>query len=112
MNNKGLSLLETVIAVLIVTIVAGGVFSTLVGSKVIFNRARHRLQAFNFAREFQDRLRSNYGYTDVENNEIEPVIDRGELSDLEGTITYDVSEPEHGGYKIVNVRVGWSEPEL
>jgi len=111
MNNKGLSLLETVIAVLIVTIVAGGVFSTLIGSKVIFNRARHRLQAFNFAREFQDGLRSNYTYENIEEREDFP-IDRGELADLEGIITHNVLEPEHGGYKIVNVRVSWSEPEL
>lgn len=40
------------------------------------------------------------------------LIDRGELADLDGVITYSVSNSEDGGYKIVNVIVNWDEPEL
>ncbi len=116
MNNKGLTLSEILISILIISIIAAGVFSTFVGSKIFFIRARHRLQAFNFAREFQDRLRSNYTYMDREMGAFAErrafLIDRGELADLDGVITYSVSNSEDGGYKIVNVIVNWDEPEL
>jgi len=117
-NRKGLSLTEIIVSVLIITIIAAGVFGAFVGTEYIFNRARHRLQAFNFAREAQDRLRSNYGYADSQMNvatghlesEIGSIV-RGEMADFTtGTaLTYDVSEPEADGYKKVEVKVSWTE---
>ena len=113
-----MSLTEIIVSVLIITIIAAGVFGAFVGTEYIFNRARHRLQAFNFAREAQDRLRSNYGYADSQMNvatghlesEIGSIV-RGEMADFTtGTaLTYDVSEPEADGYKKVEVKVSWTE---
>ncbi|MBU4590871.1 MAG: type II secretion system GspH family protein [Candidatus Omnitrophica bacterium] len=115
-NRKGLSLIEIIVSVLIITIMAAGVFGAFVGTEYIFNRARHRLQAFNFAREVQDRLRGNYGYTDSQMNiatghlesEVGSII-RGEMANLSTELTYDVSEPEVNGYKKVEVKVSWTE---
>jgi len=111
MNNKGLTLLEVLVSVLIISIIAAGVFGAFVGSQGLFGRARHRLQAFNFAREAIDKMRSNYGYADIEEDiDIDPI--RGEIQGFDAEAMYDISEPEHGGYKIVNVTVSWDEPEL
>ena len=112
-NNKGLTLLEVLVSVLIISIIAAGVFSAFIGSKAIFNRARHRLQAFNFAREAMDKMRSNYKYIDIqEDMDIGPIVRGEEMQGLDTVLIYNVSEPEHGGYKIVDVTVRWNEPEL
>ncbi len=120
-NRKGLTLTEIIVSVLIVTIIAAGVFGAFVGTEYIFNRARHRLQAFNFAREAQDRLRSNYAYDSdpamtvgadkPESNIVgaEPIIRGEEMTNLGTALTYDVSEPEADGYKKVEAKVSWTE---
>jgi prepilin-type N-terminal cleavage/methylation domain-containing protein len=114
MQKKGMSLLEVVAATLVITILAAGMFGAYVGAQFIFNRARHRVQAFNFAREAQDKLRANYKYTDSQMNnasghletEIGAIV-QGELQSLGATLTYDVSE-QANGYKEVVVRVSWT----
>jgi len=127
-NRKGLSLTEIIVSVLIITIMAAGVFGAFVGTEYIFNRARHRLQAFNFAREVQDKLRSNYGYdetvyTDMDFGTHDPSnIDVSILGDLEpliieeGGFTYKVYTYAEGsqvdGYKKVEVKVIWEEPNF
>ena len=81
-----------------------------------FNRALHRIQAFNFAREAQDRLRANYKYTDLQmsNGSGRPEEDigsiiKGDLASLNADMTYDVSEPFSKAYKEVTVRVTWTD---
>ena len=82
---------------------------------MLFNRARHRIQAYNFAREALERLRANYVYIDSQMSngaahaeaEIGGVI-KGELTNLGAVLTYDVTE-QPGGYKEVTARVSWTE---
>ncbi len=116
MDNKGLTIVEIIVAVLIVSIIGAGMFSAFVGAQYMFNRAKHRLEAFNFAREAQDKLRADYAYTSnpamvVGVNKPEPSIGsilRGEMATLSADLTYDVSEPVANGYKKVTVKVSWT----
>lgn len=121
-QKKGLTLLEVLIAMLVISILAAGMFGAFIGAQALFNRARHRIQAYNFAREIQERLRASYVYTDskldpgghdVENIESEmgDVIIKGELASLGATLTYDVAE-EPDGYKEVTARVSWTETRI
>ena len=116
MTKRGFTLLEVVTATLIIVVLAAGMFGTFSAAQYIFNRSRHRLQAMNFAREAQDKLRANYGYRDSQisvgsghtESEIGTVIE-GDMSGLNTVLTYDVSEPSPNTYKEVTVRVTWTE---
>lgn len=118
-NKKGFTMTEVIIASLIIVVLAGGMFSSFWGAQHFLNRAKHRAQAFNFAMEALDRLRSNYKYSDSGMNvgaghleaEIGSIL-RGELSGLGATLTYDVTEPQVNGYKQVTVTVNWNEPSF
>lgn len=120
MNKKGFTLVEILTSTVIIAVLAGGMFGAFVGAQYIFNRARHRMQAVNFAREAQDRLRSNYQYdsapamtigTSKPESNIGTIV-RGDMTGLNTVLTYDVSEPEANGYKKVIVRVTWDETTL
>ncbi|MFC1623874.1 type II secretion system protein [Candidatus Omnitrophota bacterium] len=115
MNKRAFTLTEIIISTVIIGLVLAGTFSAFVATQYIFNRASHRAQAFNFAREAQDRLRSNYEYDSdsemavgTDKDELESIV-RGELLDLGATLRYDVSEEPTGGYKEVAVSVTWTE---
>lgn len=118
-KKQGFTLLEVIASTLIIAAMAAGMFGAFVGAQSIFNRARHRIQAFHFAREVQERLRANYTYTSpamnpsVQKNGSEIGFNvRGEMASLGTTVTYDVSEPQVDGYKEVTVRVSWTEASL
>lgn len=115
-GKRGLTLVEVVAATLIISILAAGMFGAFVGAQYIFNRTRHRIQAFTFARETVDRLYANYRYIDSQlsngNGHAEAEVGsivRGEMNNLSTVLTYDVSEPAANGYKEVTVRVAWTE---
>lgn len=115
-NSKAFTFVELIISTLIISILAAGMFGAFVGAQYFFNQTRHRMQAFNFAREAMDRLRSNYEYGDDQmregaghlENEIGSII-KGEMTNLNSELTYDVTEPEADGYRAVTVRVSWDE---
>lgn len=120
-NKKGFTITEVIISALIVVILSAGIFSAFWGTQYFLNRARHKVQAFNFAIESMDRLRSNYTYSSSpamypgynhSDTEIGGGIIKGELANLSGTLTYDVTEPQVNGYKQVTVKVHWNEPSF
>lgn len=116
----GFTMIEIFVATLIIVALAGSLFSAFWGAQYSLNRARHRIQAYNFAIETVDRLRSNYGYSsspsmDIGNDHLDTEIEaagilKGELASLSGELTYDISEPQVNGYKQVTVKVHWDEP--
>jgi len=120
MNKKAFTFVELIAATLIVAILSAGVFGAFTGAFYIFNRSMHKMQAYNFARDALDRLRSNYNYNDSQmavgnghkESEISSVI-KGEMLALGATLTYDVSydlpEAEPDGYKKVKVHINWNE---
>lgn len=118
--KKGFTLTEVIVAALIVAILAAGVASAFWGTKYFLNSARHRMQAYNFAVEALDRLRSNYQYSsspamdigiDHAQTEIEATgILKGEFASFSGALTYDITEPQVDGYKQVTIKVHWDEP--
>ena len=116
-DRKGLTLTEVIVSALIITILAAGLFGAFSGTQHFLNRARHKAQAYSFAIEAMDKLRSNYQYSDsamaVASGHLEAEIGsilRGELSGLSPALTYNVTEPAANGYKEVTVSVSWNEP--
>lgn len=114
----GFTMLEVIIATLIIAIVAAGTASAFWGSQHFLSNAKHRVQAYNFAVEALDRLRSNYKYGDPEMTGSHNASDiscsiSGEmaaLAPLPTDFAYVVTEPEPNGYKQVSVTVHWNEP--
>jgi prepilin-type N-terminal cleavage/methylation domain-containing protein len=121
-DKKAFTLTEVTVASLIIAILAAGTFSAFIGAGYIINRARHRIEAFNFARKVQDKLRSNYGYNDSEMDfgTLQAsgigVDTLGDLEPLTNEFTYKVFTYAEGsqadGYKKVEVTVGWDEPSF
>ncbi len=113
-------MIEVVIAALLVAILAAGTASAFWGAQYFLNRARHRVEAYNFAVESLDRLKSNYQYSsdpamavgvDHAQTEIDAGgILKGEITNFGGTLKYDVTEPQTNGYKQVTIKVHWVEP--
>ncbi|MEK6733397.1 MAG: type II secretion system protein [Candidatus Omnitrophota bacterium] len=119
-HKKGFTITEVIVSALIIVVLSTGLFSAFWGTQHLLNRARHKAQAYNFAVEALDRLRSNFQYSsspvmDVGAGHAQTQIDaagilKGEIAGLGGTLTYDVTEPQVNGYKQVTVNVHWNEP--
>jgi prepilin-type N-terminal cleavage/methylation domain-containing protein len=129
-HKKGFTITEVIVSALIIGILAVGVFSAFFGAQRLLNLARHRMQAYNFAEEALDRLKSNYQYadpqmalttvaSDVDDHleaELGTAIIRGDefLSLVNHALTYDVIDTglsaAADGYKQVFVKVHWDEP--
>ncbi len=119
-GRAGFTMIEVIVATLIVAILAAGVASAFWGAKHFLNHARYRAQAYNFAVEALDRLRGNYQYSsspamDIGTNHAQTEIEatgilKGELTSLSGALTYDIAEPQVNGYKQVTIKVHWDEP--
>jgi len=118
LDKKGFTITEVVVAALIVAILSAGIFSAFWGTQYFLNRARYRIQAYNFAVEALDMLRSNYQYAssamaegdDYDQTEIVPAagILKGELANLpEARLKYDVDELAANGYKQVEIKIHW-----
>ncbi len=119
-DNKGFTLTEIMVSVVIIVIIAGGLFGAFMGAQQFLNRSKHRMQAYNFAMDAIDKLRSNYAYSsssamNIGNGHLDIEIDpagiiQGDMSGLGGTLNYDVTEPQANGYKQVTIKVHWDEP--
>jgi len=132
-NKKGFTITEVIVSALIIAVLAAGVFSAFFGAQRLLNLARHRMQAYNFAEEALDKLRSNYKYADSQmllttiasdaddhlESEIGAVIRGGEFLILTNPATaalpflkYDVIDTGAvaDGYKQVIIKVHWDEP--
>lgn len=115
-HTRGFTLIEVVTSTLIIAAMAAGMFGAFVGARYIFRYSTHKMEAINFAREAQDKLRLHYAYDDPEMSlgshleaEIGTII-KGEVAGLPNVqLTYDVSLPEPDGYKKVTVRISWDE---
>ncbi len=119
MDKKGFTIIEVIVSSMIIALLAGSVFSAFLGAYCFLSRARHRVQAFNFAMEALDRLRSNYQYLDEEMSVGSGYLASGigcsiagemaALAPLPADFTYDVTEPQVNGYKQVTIKVQWDE---
>jgi len=120
-GKNGFTITEVIVATLIIAILAAGVFGAFSGTQYMLNRARHKMQAYNYANEALDKLRSNYKYGDTAMDVTPPShtdadigggIIQGEMAGLSTTLTYDVTEPQPNGYKEVTIHVHWTEHVL
>jgi len=126
-NKKGFTITEVIVSALIIAILSAGLFGAFFGAQRLLNRGRHRMQAYNFAVEALDRLRSNYKYTDSQmtltttasdaDDHLEPEIGtilRGDefLRLINRSLKYDVIDTGFAadGYKQVIIKVHWDEP--
>jgi prepilin-type N-terminal cleavage/methylation domain-containing protein len=120
-KNDGFTITEVIVSALIIAILAAGISGALSGAQYMLNRVRHKMQAYNYATEALDRLRSNYKYEDAAMSVTPPIhtdadigggIIQGEMAGLSTTVSYDVTESQPNGYKEVTIRVHWTEHTL
>lgn len=127
-NKKGFTITEVIVSALIIGVLAAGVFSAFFGAQRLLNLARHRMQAYNFAMEALDRLRSDYKYRDSQmdlttttsdlddhlESEIGTILRGDEFLGLltNSSLKYDVIDTGFAadGYKHVIIKVHWDEP--
>lgn len=119
-NKNGFTLIEIVVATLIIAALAGGLLAAFWGSQHFLNRARHRVQAYNLAVEALSKLKSNYQYSDSKMSIASGYLcsdigcaaagDMAAWMPIETDFTYDVEEPQADGYKQIIVKVHWNEP--
>jgi prepilin-type N-terminal cleavage/methylation domain len=129
MNKKGFTMIEVIVSSMIIALLAAGVFGAFLGAKSFLNHARYRVQAFNFAMEALDRLRSNYSYKSSPQLDIDPAdtwkSESNGLKDMDmlnatltadmgvnTTLTYRVDDAAGAaadGYKDVTIKVIWDE---
>ena len=119
-NKKGFTITEVIVSALIIGVLSAGVFSAFFGAQRLLNRARHKTQAYNFAVEALDRLRSDYKYSDSSmalaadhlEAEIGTILRGGDFMSLSPTLKYDVIDTGcvTNGYKQVIIKVHWNEP--
>jgi len=126
-NKKGFTITEVIVSALIIGVLAAGVFSAFFGAQRLLNRARHKMQAYNFAVEALDRLKSDYKYADPSRMtlttigldaddhleaEIGTILRGSDFMSLNPTLKYDVIDTGcvDSGYKQVIIKVHWDEP--
>jgi len=122
-------MIEVIVSSMIIALLAVGVFSAFLGAKRFLNHARYRVQAFNFAMEALDRLRSNYNYASSPQLVVDPVdtwkSESNGLKEIDmlnavlttdmgvnTVLTYrvdDMAGAAADGYKDVTIKVSWDE---
>ena len=123
----GFTLVEIMVSVVIIVIIAGGLFGAFVGAQRFLIKARYRLQAYISEKEVLDKLRSDSQWADNNMSEgLSPhkasdigVNVSGELSRLllnvnpDTDFTYNVQGNETDPYKTVTVtlKLDWSKLE-
>jgi len=118
-DKSGFTITEVIVAALLIAILAAGLFGAFLGANRILNLARHKVQAYNFAVDTLDRLRSNYKYEDSAMNVASHAYadvggsilgEMATMASLGTVLTYDVAaEPQPNSYKEVTVHVNWTE---
>lgn len=125
-SSRGFSLLEIVIAMLILSVVVAGIFSLFITSTKFINEAGHRLQAINYARMVAENLKvyvsadpdtpsgagtalgngTHDNYTDSGIT----LLPRDAIVGATGqACTYRVEEIGTSGMKRVTITVSWNE---
>lgn len=68
LKTRGFTLVEILVAAVILTVIAGGLFSGFVISKKYIRLGYHRLQALNIARQYLESLRTEVNATTWNND--------------------------------------------
>lgn len=131
-NNRGLSLVEALISIVLVSVLLMGILGAFIISRLGVDRAKHRMMAMNTVREYMEQeIKSGYlgGYVDGDyyvtvssSNPVTFTIDDNSTTDpaddLTGTITPDPypattytigTSPKTARYKKIGFVVSWNE---
>lgn len=116
LGNKGIMLLETVVAVLIAGIATGAVIGTFIVGKYATQRSKHRVAAINrISEELEQVLSTNYADI-IDGTYLDNIVidDKGTADvgdDLIGLQTILITEIAAGtyGYKEVRATMAWTE---
>jgi prepilin-type N-terminal cleavage/methylation domain-containing protein len=123
MRQKGFTLTEVLIAMLILSLAAAGMFAVFITGKGFTLRCGRKFEAINFARQTTEHLKDDVRATTWDlsgaplslGNHNEP-LPSGDLKDKwSGQRNYQVNwGPNDYGhdqrYKVVTVTVSWNEP--
>lgn len=123
----GFTLVEIMVAMIILAIVVAGVMASFVSSQRFITRSTRRLQAANYAREVFELLRDGVNAEYWSNLSVTDKLDTKDWTDCTadlginltnlaafgGQCQYKVISPAGQpveGYRLVTVRIRWTEP--
>lgn len=124
----GFTLVEILVALVILALAVGGIMSSFISSQRFISRSQRRLQAANYAREVLEQLRDGVnaqywasagndkldikGWTDCIAGPINPPlqINLATLAAFNARCDYMVVSESATGYRAVTVRIEWDEP--
>lgn len=111
-ESLGISLIEIVVSVLILSLIVAGGYGVFISGTRFVKGSGLKIQAMNLARQQSEQLLKS-SYWSLSNNTITV---SGELSTFGGSGTYTVTSGSSGVlsandiYKVVNTTVTWTEP--
>ena len=112
-NKSGLTLVEVLISILILSILLAGGLSFYFNSSEFMGLAMHKKMALELANEKMEECKRVITLTalDAMDNNPNPGPETINVGGLSATRTVDVSDPGNGevGYRLVNVNVIWTE---
>ena len=113
-NNRGMTLIETVGAVLIIGISVGSIFGAVIVGKYALTRAKHRVAVMNFITSKIEQVMADSYVGVIAGSYLEDVTidDYGTVDnsdDLIGQLQTDIEDLEGGGYKKVLATINWTE---
>lgn len=120
-RERGLTFVELIVATIILSGVVGGILASFRVGRRAANLASHRMEALGFAEEALEELKGKVWpepneyfrdgkHTERTNPDICELPDGGFKDIFGGKRRYMVTPATEGDYKIVTMRVSWSEP--
>jgi prepilin-type N-terminal cleavage/methylation domain-containing protein len=109
METKAFTLVEIIVAMLILGLIVGGMFAVFVGGKKIVIRAGHKTEAINLARQRMEELKSR-AYASVDESPAPNPESISFSSGISAERRWTVDDTIFGGQaKQVTVTVTWTE---
>ncbi len=107
-NNSGITFIETLIAVLLLTLMVGSVLAVFVLGSVSVNNSKHRAAARNILRAQMETVK-NTPYADIASSG-----PAGVTIDASDNLTGEraIAVADHNGYKEISITLSWTEVGL
>ncbi len=110
-NKKGVTFIEIMISVLILSLSLGGMLTTFVMGRISVAKAKHRIEAFNLIQQKVEELRDT-GYSSIpigESSENVTIDNAGTVATVDDLIGQRKVIVTGSDYKEITVTITWTE---
>jgi prepilin-type N-terminal cleavage/methylation domain-containing protein len=118
MTKKGFTLVEIMVSMIILALLAAGVFSVVISGRYLVSRSERRVVAIEIARSEMEHLRP-FVRADTWNNMTNPLFATNDWGAGWDTLTYApyqvrrrVDTVAGATYRRVTIQVAWNEPRM